>query len=162
MIQNIFGQPLPGSGWESHGLAKRREIVVIDNGSGFIWHFSGLDKYLVKYLVSVGLGNKNSCYSTLDLTWRLTREFLCKIPECFVFAFFDIFHSSGRWQGAEVRINNSKYAVVRLKIIKILHNHLILTRDHLENDRRSFISIRIVPIELYCCRKDAIDRCFAC
>ena len=49
-------------------MAKRREIVVIDNGSGFIWHFSGLDKYLVKYLVSVGLGNKNSSYSTLDLT----------------------------------------------------------------------------------------------
>ena len=49
-------------------LAKRREIGVIDNGSGFIWHFSGLDKYLVKYLVSVGLGNKNSSYSTLDLT----------------------------------------------------------------------------------------------
>ena len=36
--------------------------------SGFIWHFSGLDKYLVKYLVSMGLGNKNSSYSTLDLT----------------------------------------------------------------------------------------------
>ena len=50
----------------SGGGAKRREIVVIDNTAGFIWHFSGLDKYLVKYLVSVGLGNKNSSYNTLD------------------------------------------------------------------------------------------------
>ena len=60
----------PGSGGEPSPalLGKKAGDVVIDNGSGFIWHFSGLDKYLVKYFVSVGLGNKNSCYNTLDLT----------------------------------------------------------------------------------------------